>query len=133
MSIKVNSSITSKDDFTVSLGHSSRGVYVDLTQNLVYEITKEEDSDEEEDDISMWKIDMTLPYPHSQASGDLTLSIGDNHSGDITTSHLIIGQDGNNDAPYFDPVPKSQKLFTGQNVLINTKVIGPTPLMVRIT
>ena len=130
MSIKINGS--SKDDIIISLGHSSRGVYEDLTEHLVYEISKEEDGDEEDVDISMWKIDMILPYPFSQFSGDLTLNVGDKDSGDVTTTRLVVGQEGKDVSPFFDPVPKSQKAFTGQNVLINTKARGSAPITVSI-
>ena len=125
MSIVITSS---EDDVIISLDHSFRGVHHDLTKHLVYELSKEPDIDEEED--SQWKIDMTLPYPYSQASGDLTLSVGNSHSGDVTATRLIIKQGGENVPPFFDPVPKSVKTYPGQDVLINTLARGSTPIIV---
>ena len=133
MSITINASITStQDDITVSLGHSARGDYEDLTKHMNYEISEDEN---EEEYVKTWKLNVSLPYPYSQSSGDVTLSVGDHHSGDITTTRLIIGQegkDGKDISPFFDPVPKPQKAFTGQNVLIDTKAMGSTPITVNM-
>ena len=84
----------------------------------------------EEDSDRSWQIDLTLPYPHSQASGDLTLSVGDSHSGDITTTRLVIGQEGKDVAPFFDPLPKSVKTYPGKDVLISTAARGSSPIEV---
>ena len=133
MSIKITGIISNENDITISLGHSARGVYQDLTEHLVYELSEEDETDEEEDRI--WKINMSLPYPYSQASGDLTLSVGDSHGGDITTTRLIIMKEENEGkevAPFFDPVPTSVKTYSGQDVLINTRVNGSTPIKVSL-
>ena len=110
----------------ISLEHSLGEVGQDFTKYLVNDISEEDSMDEEEG--SRWKIDMTLPYPYSQASGDLTLSVGDSRSGDVTTTRLIIKQEGQEMAPFFDPVPKSVKTYPGQDVLINTLARGTTPI-----
>ena len=128
MTITITGSISNEDDVIISLGHSSRGVYQDVTNYLVYELSEEDDMEEEEG--SRWKIDMTLPYPHSQASGDLTLSVGDSCSGDVTTTRLIVAQEGKNMAPFFDPIPKSVQTYPDKDVLINTRAKGSTPLNV---
>ena len=128
MSITISGSISSEDDLTVSLGHSLRGSYQDITEYLEFELFEMDDMDEGEG--SMWKIDMTLPYPHSQASGDLTLSVGDSHSGDVTTTRLVIMVEGKEVSPFFDPVPKSVQTYPSQDVLINTRVVGSTPINV---
>ena len=128
MSVIVRGAILSEDDAIISLGHSLKGVYQDLSKYLVYELSEEDDMDKVEG--SRWKIDMTLPYPYSQAAGDLTLSVGDSHSGDITTTRLIIMQEGKDVAPFFDPEPKSVQTYLGQDVLINTEAKGSTPLNV---
>ena len=128
MSITINASITSEDEIILSLGHSSKGVYQNLTKYLAYEISEDDD----EETSRYWKIDMTLPYPHSQASGDLTLSVGDSHSGDITFTRLILTNGEKADAPFFDPAPKSVIINLGQDVLINTAVKGSAPIDVSI-
>ena len=130
MSVVINASITNEDDITISLGHSSRGIYHDLTKNVAYKLFEIETNEVEEDSDRSWQIDLTLPYPHSQASGDLTLSVGDSHSGDITTTRLVIGKEGKDVAPFFDPLPKSVKAYTGQKVFINTEAKGSTPIKV---
>ena len=125
--------ISDEDDITVSLGHSSisKAVYQNLTKYIGFELSDEDETDEAESNL--WKLNVTLPYPDSQASGDLTLSVGDNHSGDVTTTRLIIEQEGINMSPFFDPVPKSVKAYPGQDVLINTQARGSTPINVSIT
>ena len=131
MTITITGSISNEDDVIIALGHSSRGVYQDITEFLVSELSEEHAMDEE--GISTWAVDMTLPYPNSQASGDLTLSVGDSRSGDVTTTRLIIREEGNEEkevAPFFDPVPKSVKPYSGQDVLINTRTRGSTPINV---
>ena len=128
MNVTISGSISSEDDVIMSLGHSFRGVYRDLTEYMEYELSEEEDMDEEE--VNQWRINMTLPYPHSQVSGDLTLSVGDNRSGDVTTTRLEFIQEGNEVAPFFDPVPKSVSTYHGQDVLINTQARGSLPLNV---
>ena len=130
MSITINASITSPDDITLSLGHSSRGIYEDLTNHLVSTISENEEPLEGAEDSRMWTINMTVPYPHSQASGDLTLSVGDKHSGDITSTRLVVGQEGNDVAPFFDPAPRSVKTYPGQYVLIDTEAKGSSPIKV---
>ena len=130
MSITVSGSISSEDDVIISLGHSLRGVYKDITNYLVYELSEEDDMDGEE--RHLWNIDMTLPYPFSQASGDLILSVGDSNGGDVTTTRLIIMQEGKDLAPFFDPVPKSVKTFHGEDVFINAQARGSTPLNVSV-
>ena len=139
LSITINASIVSEDEITLSLGHSSSGLYEDLTDYLVYDLIKQDDDfdvddvdDDDEYDVDgeIWDIDITLPHPHSQASGDLTLSVGDSHSGDITTTRLVIGKEGKDVAPFFDPLPKSVKAYTGQKVFINTEAKGSTPIKV---
>ena len=141
LSITINASIVSEDEITLSLGHSSNGLYEDLTDYLVYDLIKQDDDfdvddvdDDDEYDVDgeIWDIDMTLPYPHSQASGDLTLSVGDSHSGDITTTRLVIGQEGKDVAPFFDPLPKSVKTHVGKDMLVNTRARGSTPITVSI-
>ena len=127
MSVTISGSISNEDDVTISLGHSFRGVYHDITKHLDYKLSED---DMEEEEGSRWKINMTLPYPHSQASGVLTLSVGDGHSGDVTTTRLVIVQKGKGMAPFFDPVPKSVKTYSGQDVLIDTRVKGSSPLEV---
>ena len=149
MNVYISGDISNEDDVIVSLGHSSRGVYQNVTKYLVYELSKKESMEEEgdmeeymaehiEEDGSMkegrslWKLDITLPFPHSQASGNLTLSVGDSHSGDVATTRLIIKQDGKEMAPFFDPIPKSVKTYPGQDVLIYTIASGSTPISVRL-
>lgn len=127
MSIIINTSVsTNEDDIILSLGHSFKGVQQNLTKYLAHELSKEGG---DEEDVRVWKIEMTLPYPYSQSSGDLTLSVGDNLSGDITSTRLIIGQEDDK-APYFDPVPKSVKAYPGKDVLINTRAKGSSPINV---
>ena len=128
MSIVISGKKSSDDDVIISLSHSSRGVNQDLTEYLVYEISEEADVDEEE--VDQWRINMTLSYPYAQASGDLTLSVGDSHSGDVTTTRLIIVQEGTEVVPFFDPVPKSVKTYPGQDVLIDTLARGSIPISV---
>ena len=128
MNIEVSGSISSEDDVIMSLEHSSRGVFTDLTEHLVYELYEEDDMEQEEG--SRWKIEMTLPYPYSQASGNFTLSVGDGDSDDVTTTRLTIMEEGNNVAPFFDPMPKSVKLYPGQDVIIDTLARGSTPIIV---
>ena len=127
--VTISASITDEDEVIVSLGHSFRGVYQDLTEYLVYKVSQEDETDKEEG--SMWEINMTLPYPHSQVSGDLTLSVGDNRSGDVTTTRLEFIHEGNELAPFFDPLPKSVSTYHGQDVLINTRARGSPPLNVN--
>ena len=126
MSVTFYSGISGEDDVTLFLGHSFRGVYQDLTEHLVYEISEEDEADEGEG--SLWELDLILPYPYSQASGDLTLHVRDNQNGDVTTTRLIIVQDGKGTPPFFDPVPKSVQTYPGQDVLINTQTKGSTPI-----
>ena len=124
MSVTISGSMNTEDDVTLSLGHSFKGVHEDLTKYLVYDLYKEEEG------RNQWKIDMTLPHPYSQASGDLTLSVGDSHSGDVTTTRLTIIQEGKEAAPFFDPVPKSAQASLGEDVLINTRAKGSVPINV---
>ena len=130
MTIQITCNISSEDDVVISLDHAFRGVKEDLTKYLVYELLEENSMDEEEG--SLWELNMTLPYPYSQASGDLTLNVEDSHSGDVTTTRLIIKQEGHEMAPFFDPVPKSVQTYPGQDVLINTRVRGSTPINVSM-
>ena len=130
MTITITGNISNEHDVKISLGHSSRGVQQDLTMYLTSEMSEEDEMDGEEG--SLWKINMTLPYPYSQESGDLTLSVGDSNSGDVTTTRLIIKREGINMSPFFDPVPKSVKTYPGQDVLINTQARGSTPINVSI-
>ena len=130
MTITITGNISNEHDVKISLGHSSKGVQQDLTKYLTSEMSEEDEMDGEEG--SLWKINMTLPYPYSQESGDLTLSVGDSHSGDVTSTRLIIKQEGINMSPFFDPVPKSVKAYPGQDVLINTQARGSTPINVSI-
>ena len=128
MSITIAGNISSDYDIVLSLAHSSKGLEEDLTKYLVYELSKEDDMAEEEG--SRWKINLTLPYPYSQASGNLTLSVGDGDSGNVSTTRLIIVQEGKEVVPFFDPVPKSVKTYLGQDVLINTLAKGSIPIKV---
>lgn len=133
MHIAINASITSTDEITLSLGHSSKGIYEDLTNYLVYKISEKEDEfDEGEDDSRLWNIDMQLPYPYSQSSGDLTLSVGDSLSGEITTTQLIIRQEEDNVAPFFDPAPRSVDSYPGEDVLINAEAMSSSPFHVSV-
>ena len=136
ISIAIFGKTSSEDDFNISLGHTSRGINQDLTKYIVYELSEKDGMEDEEGDMSdeggsLWELDMTLPYPYSQASGDLTLSVGDSHNGDTTTTRLIIVQEGTEVVPFFDPVPKSVKTYPGQDVLINTLARGSTPINVN--
>ena len=136
MSITIFADISGEEDVSISLGHSSRGVYQNLTEHLVYdlyEVAADEDEGEEENEAGkMWNVDMTLPYPHSQASGDISLSVKDRHSGDFTTTQLIIRQEGKDRAPFFDPVPKSVETKTSEDALVDTRVRGSKPIKVGI-
>ena len=133
MGINVSASRTFEDDIIISLGRSSRGVYEDLTQHITYKVSENEYDDvEKDDDGEDWIVDITVPYPYSQVSGDLTLSVGDSHSGDITSTRLIIRQEGKEMTPYFDPAPKSIVASPGQDVLINTAAMGSTPFNVSV-
>ena len=126
MSIAILANISSEDDVIISLGHSFKGVYQDLTKYLVYEMSEEDEM--EKNESSLWTINMTLPYPYSQASGDLALIVRDSDSGDSTATRVIILQEGEERMPFFDPVPKSVKTYPGQDVLINTRARGSTPI-----
>ena len=130
MSVTISGNISSGDGIIISLDHSSKGVNEDLTKHMVYDLSEEDEMDEEKG--SLWELNMTLPYPYSQASGDLTLSVGDSDSGDFTSTRLIIVQEGENVPPFFDPVPKSVQTYPGQDVLINTLARGSTPINVSL-
>ena len=136
MSIAIFGNASSEDDVKISLRHTFRGINQDFTPYLVYKLSEEDGMEDEEGDIrdeegSLWKLNMTLPYPYSQASGDLTLSVGDSHNGDVTSTRLIIVQEGKEVAPFFDPVPKSVQTYPGQDVLINTLAKGSSPISVN--
>ena len=122
MSITINASIASKDEITLSLGHSSRGIYEGITKYIVYEISLLNGQ--------LWHVNVTVPYPFSQSSGNIILSVGDSHSGDITTTELIIRQDGKENAPFFDPLPRSVETYSGQDVFIDTEAKGSAPITV---
>ena len=130
MSITISGTISSEDDVIISMGHSLRAIYKDITDYLVYEMSEEDVLDDEE--RHLWKIDMTLPYPFSQASGDLILSVGDSRSGDVTTTRLTSIQEGRYLEPFFNPAPISVKTKPGQDVFINTRARGSTPINVSI-
>ena len=130
MSITISGTISSEDDIIISMGHSLRAIYKDITDYLVYEMSEEDVLDDEEG--SQWKIDMTLPYPFSQASGDLILSVGDSHSGDVTTTRLTSIQEGRDLEPFFNPAPISVETNPGQDVFINTRARGSAPINVSI-
>ena len=134
MSITVNASIAEGDDITLSFGHSSRGIYQDLTKHLIYNIYEEKNGDEgeERENYRLWSIDMVLPYPYSQASGDFILSVGDNYSGDFTATRVIIRHGGEGEPPLFDPLPKSVKAYIGEDLFVNTQAFGSEPLKVSI-
>ena len=134
LAITIKATLTSEDDLTVSMGHSVKGVYHDFTDNLVYILT-EIDYDAptgEEEDVRMWEIDMVLTYPYSEVKGHLILSVGDSHSGGITTTRLVTELGEKLVAPFFDPVPESVFVFPDQDVLINTMAKGSTPIEVGI-
>ena len=115
----------------MSLGHSARGVYEDISKYIVYELSMEKDDTIRDDESGKhWIIDVTLPYPYSQSSGDLILSVGDSHSGDITTTQLIIEQEEKEIAPFFDPLPRSVEAYTGDDVFINAGASGLFPISV---
>ena len=130
MSITINASITSVDDIILSLEHSSEEVYENLTKYLIFKLTAEEEN--EEPSTGNWKINMTLPYPYCQTSGELNLIVRDSHSGDFTTTELIIRQDEDDKTPYFDPVPRSVKINPGQDVFINTRIKGTPSINVSL-
>ena len=126
--VTVYASIASEDDLTLSLGHSLRGLYEDITKHLVYKISEERDMVNTKDDGKMWNIDITLSYNFSDDLGHLILSIGDNHSGAITSTRLVIGE---GIKPFFDPIPEDVMSGPGLDVLIKTQVRGSTPIMVN--
>ena len=130
MNVTISASIASEDEITVSLEHSARGVIEDLTKYLVYELSTEEPDDDGREVTRNWKIDLTLPYPYSQSSGDITLNVKDDHSGDVTSTRLVIRQEGNNRTPFFDPVPKSVVGFSGDDVHFIAQARGSKPLIV---
>ena len=130
MSITISGSISSEDDLTISLGHSIRGVYKDITEYLEYEIFEQDAMKDRES--SHWKINMLLPYLFSEASGDLILSVGDTNSGDLTTTRLNTVHAGRQVQPFFDPVPKSVETYTGKDLLIDTRTMGSSPISVRL-
>ena len=131
MNIEVYTSIIiNKDDFTLSLGHSLKGIYEDITGYLLYEISEDKDGENRKYYRKMWKIDITLSYPFSGDLGHLILSIGDSHSGAITTTRPVIGEEKTLVKPFFDPVPRSVQTYPGQDVFINTLVNGYTPIKV---
>ena len=133
MDISIATTIPSEDDIILSLKHSSRGVHKDLTKYIVYKVLKDTDDNEyNQEKTRIWKINMTLPYPYSQASGGLTLSVKDDHSGDVTSTRLFISGEENDGAPFFDPAPKSLKSYVGDDLFIETGVKGFTPLIVSI-
>ena len=133
MSITISGDISSEDDVSFSLGHTSKGFHQDLTKYLVYHLTEEEvEGKINEGDTRNWKVDLTLPYPYSQSSGDITLNVKDDHSGDVTSTRLVIRQEGNDGTPFFDPAPKSTKALIGQDVFVNTQTKGSSPLRVSI-
>ena len=130
MNITISGNISSEDDISISLRHSGRGFYQDLSKYLVYELSEIDEMDGKEGNL--WEMEMTLPYPYSETSGDLTLRVKDKHSGDTTNTRLIVRQEEQEVAPFFDPVPKSFKTYPGQDVFINTKAKGSTPINVSI-
>ena len=133
MSITISAAISSKEEITLSLKHSSRDSHKDLTKYLEYQVLEETgDIEYNQDKTRKWKINMTLPYPHSQASGDLILTVKDDHSGDVTSTLLVMSQEANGGGPFFDPVPSSVQGYTGEDVLIAIGAKGLTPLIVSI-
>ena len=133
MNVIISTTAISEDGITLSLKHYSDGIYNDLTKYLVYDLSDNtDDSKYDKENARIWKIDMTLPYPHSQASGDLILSVKDDHSGGETSTRLVIAQEGNDGLPFFDPIPSSVTSYTGEDLFIETKVKGLTPLIVSI-
>ena len=130
LGITINASITSKDEITISLGHSSKGIYQDITKFITFEISEIEDENKVDFNDQLWSVNVTLPYPYSQSSGDLILSVGDSHSGDITSTQLIIKQEEKESAPFFDPLPRSVEAYTGDDVFINAGASGLSPISV---
>ena len=133
MTITVNASVTSEDDFTLSLGHSFKGTYEDITKHIMYDIIEEEREEEDNaGDGRIWKIDMTLSYTFTEDLGNLILSIGDNHSGGITTTRLFIGEETTLVKPFFDPEPESIEADLGDDILIVTEAKGSSPIEVSV-
>ena len=132
ITVTVSASITSEDDLKLSLGHSLRGIYEDITKYLVYNIYEEKAGKNEKGYDQLWKIDMTLPFIFSEDLGHLILSIGDNHSGGITTSRLVVGEERKLVKPFFDPVPKDVTGSLGEDMLIETQIRGSTPIEVNL-
>ena len=129
--ITVYASITNADELNLSLGHSLRGLYEDITNYLLYKISEEKDVVNENNDGKTWKIDMTLSYPFSGDLGNLILSIGDSHSGGITTTRLVIGEEKELLVkPFFDPIPEDVIEVPGHDVMINSRAKGSTPIKV---
>lgn len=134
MSITIEANIAGEDEITLSLMHSSNDIHEDLTTNLIYELFEVHNKTIEYGETAgrYWKIDLTVPYPYSQSSGNLTLRVRDSRSGDITSTRLLIVQEEDEDTPFFDPAPKSVEAFTNDDVFVNAQARGSSPLTVSI-
>ena len=123
----------SKDDISLSLKHSLNEVVQDLTDHLILEINDDGWVNEAVRSRKKWIINMKLPHLYSRGTGNLILSVSDLHSTDITSTTLEFMQEAKGGAPIFDPAPKSVSAHTGQDVFINTRARGSTPIKVSIT
>ena len=133
MSITISASIKSEDHIKISMGHSLKGKYEDVTKYLTHTFSEEsKDKIEGEEDSKTWIVDMALSYPFGEDLGNLILSIGDNHSGGITTTRLFIGEDTTLVKPFFDPEPESIEADLGDDILIVTEAKGSSPIEVSV-
>ena len=129
MSITISTSSTNPDDITLSIGKYVKGYFDDLTEHIFYEFSKKVKEGEKRE-VSIWQIDMDLSYPHAEGDGFIVLSVGDSRSGAITTTHLLHIQEDK--PPYFDPIPKSVVDYIGEDILIDTRAKGSSPIKVII-
>ena len=93
MHIIISASIKSNDDISISLGHSSKGDFEDVTKHLLYKLSGvEEDKSAATKSSKTWIVDMKLSYPFREDLGHLIISIGDrySHIGDKSSFFLTM-------------------------------------------
>ena len=124
LSVKIEGTIESEDELTVTLYNSLRGLDTDLSKHLKWDITPVPNMPDQ------YEFEATLPYPYSLNAGDLRLTIANENGADDTETVLNIEEMGSEDPPFFDPAPTDIKSYPNNNIMLETRVRGSRPVKI---
>ncbi|XP_063687572.1 uncharacterized protein LOC134820861 isoform X3 [Bolinopsis microptera] len=123
LSVKIEGTIESEDELSVTLYNSLRGLDTDLSKHLKWELSPVPNMPDQ------YELEATLPYPYSLNAGNLRLTIANEHGADDTETVLNIEEMGS-DPPFFDPAPSDIKSYPNNNIMLETRVRGSRPVKI---